>query len=383
MADPEKQDMEDGEVEVIETEEQDDSGAGNGKAGEIATQLMRNPEVLAALQDRLEGMVGAGSGYIQSLPKVVKRRIKALKKLQNEVVKIESKFYEEVHELECKYAAMYAPLFERRRDILSGGVEPTDSDCEWASEDEDDEKDEEETKLANDVEKKVTIEEGKKENDKEEEEPSGVPEFWSTIFKNVDLTSEMIQDHDEPILKSLKDIVVKFNKADPMGFSLEFHFEANEYFSNTILTKEYVMRSEPDPKDPFSFEGPEIIKCKGCTVDWKKGKNVTVKTVQKTQKHKGRGTTRKVTKTVPNDSFFNFFSPPEVPDGDEPDEDTEALLAADYEIGHFIRERIVPRAVLYFTGEALDDDDEYDEEGDEEEGDEYDEDNDADFNPAV
>jgi len=43
-----------------------------------------------------------------------------------------------------------------------------------------------------------------------------------------------------------------------------------------------------------------------------------------------------------------------VPDveADEVDEETEALLAADYEIGHFIRERIVPRAVLYYTGEA-------------------------------
>jgi hypothetical protein len=40
------------------------------------------------------------------------------------------------------------------------------------------------------------------------------------------------------------------------------------------------------------------------------------------------------------------------------DEETENLLAADFEIGHFIRERLVPRAVLYFTGEALDDDDE-------------------------
>ena len=46
-----------------------------------------------------------------------------------------------------------------------------------------------------------------------------------------------------------------------------------------------------------------------------------------------------------------------VPEGeDEVDEDTEALLAADFEIGHFIRERVVPRAVLYFTGEALEDD---------------------------
>lgn len=37
------------------------------------------------------------------------------------------------------------------------------------------------------------------------------------------------------------------------------------------------------------------------------------------------------------------------------DEDSEFNLATDFEIGHFFRERIVPRAVLYFTGEALED----------------------------
>lgn len=46
-----------------------------------------------------------------------------------------------------------------------------------------------------------------------------------------------------------------------------------------------------------------------CAIDWKKGKNVTVKTIKKKQKHKGRGTVRTITKQVPNDSFFNFFSP--------------------------------------------------------------------------
>ena len=50
---------------------------------------------------------------IFSLPKVVKRRIKALKKLQFEMIKIESKFYEEVHALECRYGQQYAPLIER------------------------------------------------------------------------------------------------------------------------------------------------------------------------------------------------------------------------------------------------------------------------------
>lgn len=48
-----------------------------------------------------------------------------------------------------------------------------------------------------------------------------------------------------------------------------------------------------------------------CQIDWKKGKNVTLKTIKKKQKHKGRGTVRTVTKTVSNDSFFNFFAPPE------------------------------------------------------------------------
>ena len=64
-------------------------------------------------------------------------------------------------------------------------------------------------------------------------------------------------------------------------------------------------------------------------------------------------------------TLFNFFAPPEVPESGDLDDDSEAILAADFEIGH-IHERIIPRSVLYFTGEAIeDDDDEYDEEGEE------------------
>nr|XP_005907347.1 PREDICTED: nucleosome assembly protein 1-like 1 [Bos mutus] len=225
--------------------------------------------------------------------------------------------------------------------------------------------------------------------DEEKEDPKGIPEFWLTVFKNVDLLSDMVQEHDEPILKHLKDIKVKFSDAgQPMSFVLEFHFEPNEYFTNEVLTKTYRMRSEPqgsDDSDPFSFDGPEIMGCTGCQIDWKKGKNVTRMSLKKQQKHKGRGTVRTVTKTVSNDSFFNFFAPPEVPESGDLDDDSEAILAADFEIGHFLRERIIPRSVLYFTGEAIeDDDDDYDEEGEEadEEGEEEgDEENDPDYDP--
>lgn len=52
-----------------------------------------------------------------------------------------------------------------------------------------------------------------------------------------------------------------------------------------------------------------ILPLSSCQIDWHKGKDVTVKTIKKKQKHKGRGTVRTVTKQVPNDSFFNFFNP--------------------------------------------------------------------------
>ena len=151
------------------------------------------------------------------------------------------------------------------------------------------------------------------------------------------------------------------------------------------------------------FQGPEIIKCTGCTIDWKKGKNLTVKQVKKKQKHKSKGSIRTITKQVKADSFFNFFDPPIVPDDPnaEVDEDTQvrlsrypfsslnghhlqALLTVDFEIGHYIRERIVPRAVLFFTGEALDDESDYDEEDEDEDDDDEDgsgSENDADFDP--
>merc|ERR1712228_1047135 len=113
----------------------------------------------------------------------------------------------------------------------------------------------------------------------------------------------------------------------------------------------------------------------------KKGKNLTVKTVKKKQKHKSKGSVRTITKQVKADSLFNFFDPPAVPDDPnaEVDEDTQALLTADFEIGHYIRERIVPRAVLFFTGEALEDESDFEEEeSDEEDGSE---DEDPDFDP--
>jgi len=327
------------------------------KAIQNLTDYYQNPEMLAKLQGQFKGFGGipTAASIVKSLPKPVQRRVKALKKLQSAMVDVEAKFYEEVHELECKYAAQYQPLYDRRKDVVTGGVEPTDSDCEWPSDEE------EEEELAEGVEK---VDLNGDDKDSGKAAGPGVPGFWLTIFKNVDMLAEMVQEHDEPILEHLNDIQITFKQAEPMSFTLHFHFAPNEYFSNAVLTKEYIMRAEPDQEDPLSYEGPEIVKCAGCKIDWQTGKNVTVKLIKKVQKHHARGQKRTITKSVQNDSFFNFFAPPA--DEDETDEETQELLAADYEIGHFFRERVIPRAILYFTGEALEDDEDFDDDEDEE-----------------
>jgi len=377
MADPEKQMV----VEEGGSDHEDmSSDEGEGVTGDpkAAASLLQDPAVLAALQGKLGSMVGQTSGYIQSLPAPVKKRIKALKKIQLEATKIEAKFYSEVHALECKYHALYTPHYESRTKITAGEYEPTEEECEWPSDKEDESDDEKE------ISEGVKKEKAKLEEKPEDKDIKGIPCFWLTIFKNVEMLAEMVQEADEPVLEKLKDITVTFTESKPMGFVLYFHFDKNDFFTNSVLTKHYEMKCEPQEDDPFAFEGPEIFKCTGCTIDWVKGKNLTVKQVKKKQKHKSKGSVRVITKQVKADSFFNFFDPPTVPDDPnaEVDEDTQALLTADFEIGHYIRERIVPRAVLFFTGEALEDDSDYEEE--EEDSDEDDEDgsdNDPDFDP--
>jgi len=352
-----------------------DNSDGAGDKGKKPSQkLLQDPLALAGLLNEVQQRDALG--FLHSLPPSVRRRVNALKKLQLDAVNIESEFYRKVHDLECDYAEKFLPLTEKRKKIVTGSYEPTDDECKVPIVDEEE--------LSEELKEKATVQNGPE--GEKETTVTGVPEFWLTTFRNVDIIAEMIQEHDEPILKHLTDVEVKTSK-DPMFFTFIFHFSPNEFFTNATLTKEYILKCEPDPKEPFEFDGPEIVNCKGCKIDWKPSKNVTVKLIKKKQKHKQKGATRFVTKEVKNDSFFNFFDPPVIPDGEEDtlDDETRELLNADFEIGQILRDRILPRAVLYFTGEAQDDED-YEEEEDDEEDDDLDEEDESEeehSNPKV
>ncbi|KAK4838726.1 hypothetical protein QYF36_015935 [Acer negundo] len=81
----------------------------------------------------------------------------------------------------------------------------------------------------------VTKEEG--DNATEEE---GVPNFWFNAMKFNEALAKEISKRDEGALKYLQDI--KWCRVgDPKGFKLEFLFDPNPYFKNSVLTKKYPM----------------------------------------------------------------------------------------------------------------------------------------------
>ena len=75
---------------------------------------------------------------------------------------------------------------------LSGEYEPNDEECEWSSDEED------EDELTEEM-KKAKLENEKKSNDPAVQNVKGVPEFWLTIFKNVDMLQDMISIHEEEV----------------------------------------------------------------------------------------------------------------------------------------------------------------------------------------
>jgi len=316
---------------------------------------------------------------ISALPVVVKNRVKALKKLQFDTINAEAEYYKEVHALDVKYQKLYDTINIKRNSVINGEHEPAGAEIDWPSDEEEEEADKKpEDKLVNGIEN-ITLKDYN-------EDTKGIPKFWLHTLKNANEEALMglIEPHDEAVLEFLTNITVTLNEEKNTSFTLSFQFNTNPFFSNATLTKEYELRDGPDPESPLEYDGPEIFRCKGCKIDWNEGKDVTQKTV-KIKKIKARkGATgapdKAVTKEVPADSFFNFFSPPNVPEDPkaEVNDDDRAVLAIDFDVGFAIKEKIVPRAALYFTGDLFEDDDEFEDCDTEEEDEDEDEDDEED-----
>ena len=318
-----------------------------------ASLFAQNPKLVSMIQGKLGSLVGRSSGYVESLPAPVRRRVAGLKGVQKEHAKLELEFQEEVLQLEKKYFAKYTPLYEKRAKIVNGVAEPSEEEIKAGEQDDEDEN--------KDVSKTETME-----DEKSAGSLTGIPEFWLSAMKNQVSLAELITERDEVALKHLTDIRMEY--LDQPGFRLIFVFAENEIFSNKIITKTYFYQEESGYAGEFIYDHAE-----GDKVDWKSGKDLTVRVESKKQRNKSESVawhgscerqtkialdtkqTRVVKKTVPTESFFNFFDPPKAPEADNEDagSDVEERLELDYQLGEDIKEKLIPRAIDWFTGEAL------------------------------
>lgn len=350
-------------------EEDANAGGGGGLGG-----LANNPALLSMIQGKLGSLVGRSSGYIESLPKPVRERISGLKGVQAEHAKLEAQFQEELLELEKKFFAKYEPLYERRSKIISGEIEPSAEEVEAGK------SLEEEGGELEQIEEEDEDAANKKENEDPEKEAvetgvspdvKGIPEFWLTALKNLVPVSDTLTERDEEALKYLTDIRMKY--LEKPGFALVFQFAENPFFTNKTLTKTYYYQEETGYGGDFIYDHAE-----GDDIEWKSPEmNLTVKIEKRKQRNKHTKATRTIEKTIPTDSFFSFFNPPKPPAMDESDgedetvpEDIEERLEIDYQLGEEIKEKLIPRAVDWYTGEALEyenidefDENEFDDEG--------------------
>ncbi|KAI4355451.1 hypothetical protein L6164_004226 [Bauhinia variegata] len=301
------------------------------------------------IKNKLQLLAGQHVDILETLSPKVRKRVDILRDLQSQHDELQAKFLEERASLEAKYQKLYEPLYAKRYEIVNGVVEVEG----------------------------VTDEVPDKEDKATEEK--GVPEFWLTAMKSNEILAEEITERDEEALKYITDI--KWCRVDnPRGFKLEFFFDSNPYFKNTVLTKTYHMIDDDDPM---------LEKAIGTEIEWYPGKNLTQKVVKK-KPRKGSKNSKPIVKRESCDSFFNFFNPPQIPEDDHDidenaAEELESLMQQDYDIGSTIRDKIIPHAVLWFTGEAIQSDefedievDDEDEDEDEDADDEEDEDYEAD-----
>lgn len=230
---------------------------------------------------------------LASLPANVQLRLAALRKLQEQQAEVEEEFEKERKLLELKYEKLYQPFYKQRAEIVTGAKEV----------------------------EAVVNGEGKTEGASEEDENvKGVPGFWLRAFMNHSALADLIHERDLPAFEFLLDVRSASHEEDN-GFKLEFDFAENPFFTNKTLSKEYVIGDASDAGEAV------LQNVTGTVIEWKEGKNLCEVTKKVKQRAKGgKGETRVVSRTEPCESFFQFFTPVEMP-SEEDDEDVRVAMS--------------------------------------------------------
>eukprot|EP00919_Chromeraceae_sp_WS-2016_P000367 GHVR01000962.1.p1 GENE.GHVR01000962.1~~GHVR01000962.1.p1 ORF type:complete len:342 (+),score=84.83 GHVR01000962.1:91-1116(+) len=267
------------------------------------------------VQSITEGIQKLG---LEDLTDEQKESLEELKLLDGQRNEKQKEFLVEMTVLKAKYNKLFAPIYDKRAQRLQVGTA------------------------------------------EEIDGTPALPRFWLTVLRNHRQLSEMIEKYDETPLCALKNISSKDDVDLPNSFTITFEFIPNNYFEETILTKKYNILTE---ESSGRINDDVLSSTESTVITWKPAMDVTKKKVTRKQKNKRTRATRKITEVISVPSFFNFFRSHEIPSEskleemkDKEIEELEVIFEADYQAGCIIREKIIPQAVGWYTGDAYDSD---------------------------
>jgi len=175
------------------------------------------------------------------------------------------------------------------------------------------------------------------------EKIKNVPDFWYKAFTNHPSIAPLVDEADEPCLKSLKEIEVNLVNTDmehslknddgtPMiktlNYAVHFRFGENEYFENEEIVKSFYQLGEQVISDATEIK-------------WKAGKNLLELTKQEADPAAGDAEDDEFSQNLPS-TFFSWF--------------IDHLNADDDELGETIREDLWTHALMYYLNEDAESD---------------------------
>ncbi|BFG02521.1 nucleosome assembly protein 1-like 1 [Drosophila madeirensis] len=169
---------------------------------------------------------------------------------------IEEQYYQDILEMEKDYELRRYPILEKRKQIVSGTVDPAGQMRNW-----------QEAKK-----RKVNVESCTK----------CIPRCRLIAFGIISMLSEWVEPHDQAALHMLTDVSVVYQ--EDISFRLHFHCDDNQFFRNTFLAKRFIVDSSVYPDQPLPVLSVQsVIQSVGCQIAWKKNMNLTVETIEKKQ----------------------------------------------------------------------------------------------------
>lgn len=170
-----------------------------------------------------------------------------------------------------------------------------------------------------------------------------IPNFWVTVFVNHPQLSTLLDEEDEEALQYLKKLEVQEFEDIKSGYRINFHFDANPFFENDVLFKEFHLQDNGEHT------------CKSAPIKWKPGKCLT----ENGKSAPGGGTSasadaKGARKRGHKEAslFFSWFN-----------DHAEGGSSDDF--GDVIKDDIWPNPLQYYLAQGDEDDDDEDDEDDE------------------